>query len=228
VELILVVVGAIVVTAIAQRRGLEPALIIVVVGIAAQRVGPEPGHHVGDVGLLDDLAHRRPAQIGAVLGAQHPHPHLPDGYGLCPVVGQRPLGERPVQAEMQVHDATALVVVEEMLAPRTGLLEHMAVDRGGPVDEPALRAGHDHRRATESALMLPRQPVQSVSFGHPLSLSHRPRRQRGGPAAVAADVDTLHRSIAAERGAPTPVGELDGAQLHGRGQRGQERSQGGG
>jgi len=34
VELILVVVGAIVVTAIAHRRGLEPALIIVVVGIA--------------------------------------------------------------------------------------------------------------------------------------------------------------------------------------------------
>ena len=34
-ELILVVVGAIVVTAIAHRRGLEPALIIVVIGIAA-------------------------------------------------------------------------------------------------------------------------------------------------------------------------------------------------
>jgi NhaP-type Na+/H+ or K+/H+ antiporter len=34
VELILVVVGAIVVTALAHRRGLEPALIVVVVGIA--------------------------------------------------------------------------------------------------------------------------------------------------------------------------------------------------
>jgi len=34
VELILVVVGAIVVTAIAHRRGLEPALILVVVGFA--------------------------------------------------------------------------------------------------------------------------------------------------------------------------------------------------
>ena len=33
-ELILVVVGAIVVTAIAHRRGLEPALILVVVGFA--------------------------------------------------------------------------------------------------------------------------------------------------------------------------------------------------
>ena len=38
VELILVVVGAIVVTAIAHRRGLEPALIIVVVGIAVSFV----------------------------------------------------------------------------------------------------------------------------------------------------------------------------------------------
>jgi CPA1 family monovalent cation:H+ antiporter len=34
VELILVVVGAIVVTAVAHRRGLEPALIMVVIGSA--------------------------------------------------------------------------------------------------------------------------------------------------------------------------------------------------
>lgn len=50
VELILVVVGAIVVTAIAQRRGLEPALIIVVVGIAVSFVpgfeAPELDSHI--------------------------------------------------------------------------------------------------------------------------------------------------------------------------------------
>ena len=49
-ELILVVVGAIVVTAIAQRRGLEPALIIVVVGIAVSFVpgfeAPELDSHI--------------------------------------------------------------------------------------------------------------------------------------------------------------------------------------
>ena len=49
-ELILVVVGAIVVTAVAHRRGLEPALIIVVVGIAASFVpgfeAPELDSHI--------------------------------------------------------------------------------------------------------------------------------------------------------------------------------------
>lgn len=50
VELILVVVGAIVVTAIAHRRGLEPALIIVVVGIAVSFIpgfeAPELDSHI--------------------------------------------------------------------------------------------------------------------------------------------------------------------------------------
>jgi NhaP-type Na+/H+ or K+/H+ antiporter len=50
VELILVVVGAIVVTAIAHQRGLEPALIIVVIGIAASFVpgfeAPELDSHI--------------------------------------------------------------------------------------------------------------------------------------------------------------------------------------
>ena len=49
-ELILVVVGAILVTAVAQRRGLEPALIIVVVGIAASFLpgfeAPELDSHI--------------------------------------------------------------------------------------------------------------------------------------------------------------------------------------
>ena len=48
------------------------------VGVAPQRVGPESGHHVGDLGLLDHLAHRRAAKVGAVLGADHPHPDLAD------------------------------------------------------------------------------------------------------------------------------------------------------
>lgn len=49
-ELILVVVGAIVVTAVAHRRGLEPALIIVVVGIGVSFLpgfeAPEPDSHI--------------------------------------------------------------------------------------------------------------------------------------------------------------------------------------
>ena len=106
------------------------------VGVAPQRVGPEPGDHVGDLGLLDHLAHRRAAQVGAVFGADHPHPDLPDGQRHR----HGHLGERAVQAEMDVHDAAAVVVVEQVLAPGGGLLEDPSVDRGGAVGEPALRA----------------------------------------------------------------------------------------
>ena len=41
--------------------------------------GPSRAIDVGDLGLFDHLAHRRPAQIGPVFGADHPHPHLADG-----------------------------------------------------------------------------------------------------------------------------------------------------
>ena len=52
-----------------------------------------------------------------------------------------------------MHDAAALVVVEQMLAPGTGLLQHPAVDGRRPVDEAALGAGHDDGRSPELALM---------------------------------------------------------------------------
>ena len=42
-----------------------------------------------------------------------------------------------------MHDAAAVVVMEQVLAPRAGLLQHPAVDGGGAVGEPALRAGHE-------------------------------------------------------------------------------------
>jgi NAD/NADP transhydrogenase alpha subunit len=37
----------------------------------------------------------------------------------------------------------------------------------GAVDEPALRTAHRYPLAPEHPLMLPRQPVQRVAFGHP-------------------------------------------------------------
>ncbi len=52
VELILVIVGAIVVTAVAHRRGLEPALIIVLVGIAVSLVPGFQAPHLNSQTLL--------------------------------------------------------------------------------------------------------------------------------------------------------------------------------
>ena len=51
-ELILVVVGAIVLTAVAQRRGLQPALVIVVVGLAVSFTPGFPGIELGSRVLL--------------------------------------------------------------------------------------------------------------------------------------------------------------------------------
>ncbi|HXA12414.1 MAG TPA: sodium:proton antiporter, partial [Mycobacterium sp.] len=51
-ELILVVVGAIVLTAVAQRRGLQPALVIVVIGLAVSFTPGFPGIELGSRVLL--------------------------------------------------------------------------------------------------------------------------------------------------------------------------------
>src|SRR6476659_6452856 len=132
------------------------------VGVAPQRVRPESGNHIGDLGLLDHLAHRGAAQFGAVLGADHPNPYLADSqrhrYGH--------LGERPLQAQMYVHHAATLVVVKQVLAPGGRLFHDPSVDRSGTVDEPPLRAGHHHRGTAEPALLQPGQPVQRVTFWH--------------------------------------------------------------
>src|SRR3954452_25362055 len=125
------------------------------VGVAAQRVGPESGYHVEYLGLFDHLAHRRSPQVGAVLGADHPHPYLADRQRHR----YRHLGEGAVQTQVHMHDAAAFVVVKQVLAPGGGLLQDSPADRGGAVDEPALRTRHHHRGAAEPALMQPGQPV---------------------------------------------------------------------
>ncbi len=63
-----------------------------------------------------------------------------------------------------MHDAAALVVVKQVLAPGARLLQHPAVDGGGAVDKPPLRAGHDDGCTPELALVQPRQPVQRVAL----------------------------------------------------------------
>ena len=72
----------------------------------------------------------------------------------------------PYRPQVHVHHAAALVVVKQVLAPGGGLLEDPSVDRGGTVDEPALRAGHHDRGTAEPALMQPGEPVQRVALWH--------------------------------------------------------------
>ena len=119
------------------------------VGVLAQRVRPEFCYHVGDFEFFDNFADGRTAQVGTVLGTDHPHPHLADRKRHR----IRDLGERAVQPQVHVHGPTALVVMEQVLAPGAGLLEDPPVHRGGAVDESTLRAGYQHRRATEAALV---------------------------------------------------------------------------
>ncbi|MEU0496066.1 sodium:proton antiporter [Mycobacterium sp. NPDC006124] len=88
-ELILVVVGAIVVTAIAHRRGLEPALIIVVIGIAASFVpgfeAPELDSHILLTVVLPPLLYSASLTFSFPTFLRNIRPILGLGVGLVVV-----------------------------------------------------------------------------------------------------------------------------------------------
>lgn len=88
-ELILVVVGAIVVTALAHRRGLEPALIIVVVGIAASFLpgfeAPELDSHILLSMVLPPLLYSAALDFSFPTFVRNIRPILGLGVGLVVV-----------------------------------------------------------------------------------------------------------------------------------------------
>ena len=88
-ELILVVVGAIVVTAIAHRRGLEPALIIVVIGIAASFLpgfeAPELDSHILLTVVLPPLLYSAALDFSFPTFLRNIRPILGLGVGLVVV-----------------------------------------------------------------------------------------------------------------------------------------------
>jgi NhaP-type Na+/H+ or K+/H+ antiporter len=89
VELILVVVGAILVTAIAHRRGLEPALIIVVIGIAASFLpgfeAPELDSHILLTVVLPPLLYSAALDFSFPTFLRNIRPILGLGVGLVVV-----------------------------------------------------------------------------------------------------------------------------------------------
>jgi len=89
VELILVVVGAIVVTAVAHRRGLEPALIIVVIGIAASFIpgfeAPELDSHILLTVVLPPLLYSAALDFSFPTFLRNIRPILGLGVGLVVV-----------------------------------------------------------------------------------------------------------------------------------------------
>jgi CPA1 family monovalent cation:H+ antiporter len=89
VELILVVVGAIVVTAIAHRRGLEPALIIVVIGIAVSFLpgfeAPELDSHILLTVVLPPLLYSAALDFSFPTFLRNIRPILGLGVGLVVV-----------------------------------------------------------------------------------------------------------------------------------------------
>lgn len=88
-ELILVVVGAIVVTAIAHHRGLEPALVIVVIGIAASFVpgfkAPELDSHILLTVVLPPLLYSAALNFSFPTFLRNIRPILGLGVGLVVV-----------------------------------------------------------------------------------------------------------------------------------------------
>jgi NhaP-type Na+/H+ or K+/H+ antiporter len=89
VELILVVVGAIVVTAVAHRRGLEPALIMVVIGSAVSFVpdfaAPELDSHILLTVVLPPLLYSAALDLSFPTFLRNIRPILGLGIGLVVV-----------------------------------------------------------------------------------------------------------------------------------------------
>jgi len=65
-----------------------------------------------------------------------------------------------------MHHRTAVIVVEQVLAPGRGPSQHATVDSGRRQCESALRAGNRHRCAGVATLMQPGQSMQGMPFGH--------------------------------------------------------------
>ena len=113
-ELILVVVGAIVVTAIAHRRGLEPALIIVVVGIAVSFVpgfeAPELDSHILLSVVLPPLLYSAALDFSFPTFLRNIKPILGLGVGLVVVTAFTVAAVSSWLVVVPLSFATALVL----------------------------------------------------------------------------------------------------------------------
>ena len=113
-ELILVVVGAILVTAIAHRRGLEPALIIVVVGIAVSFLpgfeAPELDSHILLSVVLPPLLYSAALDFSFPTFLRNIKPILGLGVGLVVVTAFVVAGVSSWMAAVPLTFGTALVL----------------------------------------------------------------------------------------------------------------------
>ena len=113
-ELILVVVGAILVTAIAHRRGLEPALIIVVVGIAVSFLpgfeAPELDSHILLSVVLPPLLYSAALDFSFPTFLRNIKPILGLGVGLVVVTAFVVAGVSSWMAAVSLTFGTALVL----------------------------------------------------------------------------------------------------------------------
>lgn len=113
-ELILVVVGAIVVTAMAHRRGLEPALIIVVVGIAVSFVpgfeAPELDSHILLSVVLPPLLYSAALNFSFPTFLRNIKPILGLGVGLVVVTAFTVAAVSSLLVVVPLTFATALVL----------------------------------------------------------------------------------------------------------------------
>ena len=100
------------------------------VGVGSQRVGPEAAEDLGAPGGTDQVADDGAAQVGVrrrarvrrVVERDHPQPHRADrvGHPGRAALDPRVDVELADQAEVDVHEALALVLEEEVLAGGVG------------------------------------------------------------------------------------------------------------
>ena len=125
------------------------------VGVGAERVGADPGDDGVALGGGDQRAGGGPAQVGprgaAVAVGHQPQPDLADRRRDL-AVGRRAGRvdvEAAVEPEVDVDVPLARERDEEVLAPRLGTEQHLAVELGRLGREPPLRAADGDAASAE-------------------------------------------------------------------------------
>ena len=117
------------------------------VGVAAQRVRPQPGEHGVPLVRREHLAGRRPAQVQPGLAVVIRSRSAPRGRGGSPL----PLSQSPYRPRWTCSSSVAGEGVEQVLAVRVDALDHPPGEQLRSGREAALRAGQRHLAGRRAA-----------------------------------------------------------------------------
>ena len=143
--------------ALREKRERAIRIEVVAQGIRAQPRDQRPPRE-----LRDELARRRPDQVGRDVARREAQAHARPRIRRLAAPAIEPSGH----PEVDVHDEAAAPVMEEMLAVGLRAQEEAAVEASGFAGETALRRRYAHAAAREVERVPPGEAVDRVAFGH--------------------------------------------------------------